>query len=134
MPVEESCRPHLASGGAPVSAQRERGGASVCLVAAGLVFVLAGLLAATVAAARAARQQAQVAADLGALAGAAQTLDGEPTACARAVEIVLANGATPAACRLDGLDLLVTVQVAVELPLGPARVATATARAGPVRA
>ncbi|MEU6075848.1 Rv3654c family TadE-like protein [Micromonospora sp. NPDC047074] len=111
----------------------ERGGATVCLLAIGLVFVMVGLFGAAVGAARTARQQAQVAADFGALAGAGQALLGEPAACARAVEITTANGARLLACRLDGLDVLVTAEVAVAPLPGLARAARASARAGPVR-
>lgn len=111
----------------------ERGGATVCLLAVGLVFVVVGLFGAAVGGARTARQQARVAADLGALAGAGQALQGEPAACGRAAEIAAANGGSLLACRLDGLDVLVTAEVTV-IPLpGLSRVATATARAGPVR-
>ncbi|SCL57612.1 helicase/secretion neighborhood TadE-like protein [Micromonospora citrea] len=111
----------------------ERGGATICLLAVGLVFVLVGLFGAAVGAAQTARQQARVVADLGALAGAGQALQGEPTACRRAAEIAAANGGSLLACRLDGLDVLVTAEVAVTPLPGLARVATATARAGPVR-
>ncbi|MER7330626.1 Rv3654c family TadE-like protein [Micromonospora sp. NPDC000119] len=113
---------------------RERGGATVCLLAAGLVFVVVGLFAAAVGAAQTARQRARVAADFGALAGAGQALRGEPAACGRAAEIAAANGGSLLGCRLDGLDLLVTAEVAVTPLPGLARAATATARAGPVRA
>ncbi|MGW4499307.1 Rv3654c family TadE-like protein [Micromonospora sp. NPDC004336] len=112
---------------------KERGGATVCLLAVGLVFVLVGLFGAAVGAAQTARQRARVAADLGALAGAGQALQGEPTACRRAAEIAAVNGASLLACRLEGLDVLVTAEVAVTPLPGLARAATATARAGPVR-
>ncbi|MGN9763618.1 Rv3654c family TadE-like protein [Micromonospora sp. SD12] len=126
--------------GGPAQAREEgvrpagdRGGATVCLLAVGLAFVMVGLFGAAVGAARTARQQARVAADLGALAGAGQALLGEPAACGRAVEIAGANGGRLLACRLDGLDLLVTAEVAVTPLPGLARAATASARAGPVR-
>jgi secretion/DNA translocation related TadE-like protein len=82
----------------------------------------------------AARHRAQVAADLGALAGARYAVAGQDTACRRAAVIVTRNGARIAGCRLDGLDLVVTAEVAVSgapAGLGPAR---ASARAGPARA
>jgi secretion/DNA translocation related TadE-like protein len=103
----------------------DRGSASVWLLAVGLVVVSVGLGAVEVGVALTDRHRAQVAADLGALAGARYAKDGASTACARAEEVVGANGAKLVACQLDGLDLMVTTQV------GPAR---ATARAGPVRA
>ncbi|WP_433389296.1 Rv3654c family TadE-like protein [Micromonospora sp. KLBMP9576] len=111
----------------------ERGGATVCLLAVGLVFVVVGSFGAAVGAARVARQQARVAADLGALAGAGRGLWGEAAACGRAADIAAANGGRLLACRLDGLDVLVTVEVAVNPLPRVARVATASARAGPVR-
>ncbi|WBC13583.1 flp pilus-assembly TadE/G-like family protein [Micromonospora sp. WMMA1998] len=115
-------------------ASAERGGATVCLLAIGLVFVLVGLFGAGLGAARCARHQARVAADFGALAGAVRVLDGVDAACARAAVLVSANGGRLAACRVDGLDLIVTAQVRVVPLPGLARVAAATSRAGPVRA
>lgn len=112
---------------------KERGGATICLLAVGLVFVVVGLFGAAVASARAARQQARVAADFAALAGAGRVLDGRPTACGRATEIAAANGGRLVGCRLDGLDVLVTAEVTVAPLPGLTRVATVSARAGPVR-
>ncbi|MEV5208229.1 Rv3654c family TadE-like protein [Micromonospora sp. NPDC053740] len=111
----------------------ERGGATVILLAVGLVFVLMGTFGAAVAGAAMAAQRAAVAADLGALAGAAKALDGEAAACASAVDIAVRNGARLVGCRLDGLDLLVTTEVTVTPLPGLTRVAASTARAGPVR-
>ncbi|WP_434971474.1 Rv3654c family TadE-like protein [Micromonospora peucetia] len=120
-------------GGSAVRRTGERGGATVCLLAVGLAFVTVGLFGAAVGAARTARQQARVAADFGALAGAGQALVGESVACGRAAEIIAANGGRLLGCRLDGLDVLVTAEVAVTPLPGLARVATVSARAGPVR-
>ncbi|GIJ26481.1 hypothetical protein Vqi01_16430 [Micromonospora qiuiae] len=97
------------------------------------MFVLSGLFGAGVGAARVARQQARIAADFGALAGAARALQDEAAACARTAEVVAANGARLVRCRLDGLDVLVTAQLIVEPLPGLRRVATATSRAGPLR-
>ncbi|WP_405102630.1 Rv3654c family TadE-like protein [Micromonospora sp. NBC_01412] len=115
-------------------AGRERGGATVCLLAVGLVFVVVGLFGAAVGAARVARQQVRVAADFGALAGASRALAGEQVACSSADEVVRANGARLTGCRLDGLDAVVTAEVTVTPVPGLTRVATVTSRAGPVRA
>jgi secretion/DNA translocation related TadE-like protein len=101
----------------------DRGSASIWLLAVGLVVVAVGLGAVEVGVALTNRHRAQVAADLGALAGARYAVDGASVACARAGEVVIANGATLVACELDGFDLTVGAQV------GPAR---ATARAGPL--
>lgn len=105
----------------------------MCLLALGLVFVLVGLFGAALGAARCARHQARVAADFGALAGAARALDGPEAACGRAAALVVANGGRMTGCRTDGLDLIVTAQVRVAPLPGLARVATATSRAGPIR-
>ncbi|PZG13063.1 helicase [Micromonospora craterilacus] len=112
---------------------RDRGGATICLLAVGLLFVAGGLFGAGVGAARVARQQARVAADFGALAGAGRALQGETVACDRAREIVASNRARLVWCRLDGLDVLVTTEVTVDPLPGLTRVATVTARAGPLR-
>ncbi|NYH44528.1 secretion/DNA translocation related TadE-like protein [Micromonospora jinlongensis] len=111
----------------------QRGGATVLLLAIGLVFVLFGMFGAAIAAAGMAGQRAMVAADLGALAGAAQALDGDAVACASAADIVRRNAARLVGCHLDGPDVLVTVEVTFTPLPGLTRVATSTARAGPVR-
>ncbi|SBT54023.1 Rv3654c family TadE-like protein [Micromonospora narathiwatensis] len=120
----------IGDGGRPAT---DRGGATVCLLAVGLVFVLVGLFGAALGAARTARQQARNAADFGALAGAGRALDSEDVACGRADELARANGGRLVACRLDGLDVVVTAEVRVAPLPGLVRTATATARAGPVR-
>lgn len=111
----------------------DRGGATVLLLAVGIAFVLFGVAGAAVGVARLARQQAGVAADLGALAGAARAALGVTTACESARAIVTANGGRLVHCQLDGLDLLVTVEVTATVLPGLARAATGRARAGPVR-
>ncbi|WP_436837242.1 Rv3654c family TadE-like protein [Micromonospora matsumotoense] len=111
----------------------DRGGASVLLLAIGMVFVLVGGFGAAIGAARLARHQARVGADFGALAGAGQVWQGAASACATADEFVRANAARLLACQVDGLDVVVTVEVAVTPLPGLRRFATATARAGPVR-
>lgn len=103
------------------------------LLAVGLVLALMGLFGAAVGAARVARHQARVAADLGALAGAARALDGQGVACTRAGDIAARNGGRVTGCVLDGLDLILTVEVAVEPLPGWSRIAVAIARAGPAR-
>ncbi|MEV4533201.1 Rv3654c family TadE-like protein [Asanoa sp. NPDC049518] len=116
-----------------VLAHRDRGAATIWVLGVGLGFVLLGLACAAVGVAAIGRHQAQTAADLGALAGAARTLEGRDAACARAAEIVSANGGRMSGCVVQGLDVVVTVAVEVRLPpRGSARVATARARAGPV--
>ena len=114
------------------SARADRGSASVCSLAVGLVLLGAGLAGAMVGAAHVARHQAQSAADLGALAGAGRAWAGPAAACDRAAEIVTANQARLSGCWVDGLDVTVTVEVTPAA--GLQGVATAWARAGPLRA
>ncbi|MEU4565736.1 Rv3654c family TadE-like protein [Micromonospora sp. NPDC023956] len=111
----------------------DRGGASVLLLAVGLVVLLVGLFGTAVGAARTARQQARVAADFAALAGAGTSLRGAEAACQRAAELAAANGARLVRCHLDGLDVQVTAEVTAEPLPGLPRKATVTSRAGPVR-
>ncbi|HEX5598079.1 MAG TPA: Rv3654c family TadE-like protein [Micromonosporaceae bacterium] len=120
-------------GGAGREAGRDRGSASLWLLAVGLLLTAVGLGGAAVGAARVARHQARAAADLGALAGAARAIDGPEVACAQAAELVRANLGRLASCTLDGLDLQITVEVSVTPLPGLTRVASATARAGPLR-
>ena len=92
---------------------RQRGGATVLLLAMGLVFVVFGTFGAAIVAAGMASQRAAVAADLGALAGAARALDGDTAACASALlDLAGRNDGRLVGCHLDGLDVLVTVEVA----------------------
>ncbi|MDO3683462.1 Rv3654c family TadE-like protein [Micromonospora sp. C28ISP2-4] len=126
----ESRERRTSAGGTP---QADRGGATVCLLAIGLVFVLVGVFGAALGAARCARHQARNAADFGALAGAGQVLDGADAACARAADLVSANGGRMTGCRVDGLDLIVTARVRVAPLPGLTRDAAATSRAGPAR-
>jgi secretion/DNA translocation related TadE-like protein len=117
----------------PAGCRRDRGAASVWLLAAGLVLVMMGAAGAAIGTATIARHQAQAAADLGALAGAMRAVHGLDSACARAAEIVSANGGRLTACTLDGFDLTVRVAISVSPVRGIARTAHASARAGPVR-
>lgn len=78
-----------------------------------------------------ARHRAQSGADLGALAGAAYLPAGPQAACARAAAITRAMQTDPVDCVANGLDIVVTVEVAANFGgwrPGPAR---AAARAGP---
>ncbi len=116
------------------SGRADRGGATIWLLASGLLVVLLGAAMAGVGAAVVARHRAQAAADLGALAGAQHALPGEQEACARAASIVAAHGARMVTCRLDGLDILVTAAVSPAGYAALAGAAQASARAGPADA
>ena len=79
-----------------------------------------------------ARHRAQAAADLAALAAAGRLAQGADAACAHALAVAAAMQATVADCALDGLDVVVAVDVTAamgRLGMGAAR---AVARAGPV--
>lgn len=75
-----------------------------------------------------ARHRAASAADLAALAGALVVLRGPDAACARVSEFVSDAGGRLESCRVDTMDVFVTVSVGAGL-LGSR--ATARARAGP---
>jgi secretion/DNA translocation related TadE-like protein len=111
----------------------DRGSGSLWALAIGLVLVAAGVAGAAVGGVRVARHEARVAADLGALAGAARVLEGADAACTRAAAIVAANRGRLTTCAVDGLDLIITVQVTVTPLPGLVRAASASARAGPIR-
>jgi secretion/DNA translocation related TadE-like protein len=106
---------------------RDRGSATIFVLAFGLLLVAAGMAGAAVGMARVGRHEARTAADLGALAGAQRAIEGNRVACAEAGRFVTANGAVMTACEVRGLDLVVRVEVSTAA--GPAR---AAARAGPV--
>ncbi|MEU4238868.1 Rv3654c family TadE-like protein [Actinoplanes sp. NPDC026619] len=114
------------------SGERDRGAATIFVLAVGLAFVAAGLAMASVGTARVGRHQAHSAADLGALAGAAEAIYGQPAACTRAERFVSANGGEMTLCVVDGLEIVVHVQVEVRPMPGLTRHAEAAARAGPV--
>jgi secretion/DNA translocation related TadE-like protein len=100
----------------------------------GLVLVAAGVGGAAVGSARVGRHRAQVAADLGALAGAVRAIEGQDVACAAAARYVLANGGRMSSCVVDGLEIVVHVEVPLAFPPSPERYGRAAARAGPVYA
>lgn len=78
-----------------------------------------------------ARHRAQAAADLAALAGAGQIVSGQVAACGSASSVAQAMQAAVAACTVEGLDVVVTVEVPVRLGRFGIQVAHAAARAGP---
>jgi len=93
-------------------------------VATGLVVLSSGSWVALYAAYLIPRAEARSAADLAALAGAGWARAGQNVACARAADIVTANHAVMISCRVEGLDVELTVEV---------KGIRAVARAGPVR-
>lgn len=110
----------------------DRGSASVYVLAAAAVVLLAGMAASVVGSAVVARHRAGAAADLGALAAASSAPRGSGSACAVAQRVVRANGGRLAGCQLVGADVIVTAAVTPAIlgdEWGEARV---TARAGPM--
>ncbi|BBZ30649.1 hypothetical protein MMAD_49440 [Mycolicibacterium madagascariense] len=77
------------------------------------------------------RHRAQAVADLGALAAANRLASGPGSACDWAAAVASASRATVAGCVVDGLDVVVTVQVGVRLGRWGVGLASASARAGP---
>ncbi|MEU7904182.1 Rv3654c family TadE-like protein [Actinoplanes sp. NPDC049118] len=118
----------------PATGGRDRGAASIFVLAIGLVLVAAGIAGAAVGAARTGRHVARTAADLGALAGAARTVEGHDAACSRAERFVTANLGRLTFCRLQDLDIVIGVEVTMTPLPGLTRRATAAARAGPITA
>lgn len=110
----------------------QRGAATVLTVAMAGVLLLAGAAAAGVSALVVAHRQAQAAADLAALAAAAQPgLAPAPAPCTTAARIATANGATLRSCHRDGPDVIVAVAVPGPRWFGRRDDLTASARAGP---
>ncbi|MEJ2869544.1 Rv3654c family TadE-like protein [Actinomycetospora sp. OC33-EN08] len=109
----------------------DRGAATVVAAAAiGLLAMLLGTLL-VLGSAVAARHRAAVAADLAALAGAADAVRGRDVGCATAQDLAARNGGELRDCAWIGWDL--TVEVAVSCGCLPvADTATVRARAGPV--
>ncbi|XVU25759.1 Rv3654c family TadE-like protein [Actinoplanes sp. CA-054009] len=104
------------------------------LLAVGLSLVVVGLAGAAVGSAWVGRQKARTAADLGALAGAAEAIYGQQVACARAGRFVAANGGRMTSCVVTGLEIVVRVTVDVEPLPGRVWLAGGAARAGPIQA
>jgi secretion/DNA translocation related TadE-like protein len=78
-----------------------------------------------------ARHRAQSAADMAALAAATAMPAGSGVACDKGSAVASAVGTTVAACAVEDLDVIITVDVPVSLPWGIGA-ARAVARAGPV--
>ena len=76
-----------------------------------------------------ARHRAQAAADLAALAAAAQLASGPDTACAQAKSVAAQMAVRTTGCAVDELDIVITTEA--PLAIGGWGSARATARAGP---
>lgn len=113
------------------STDRERGAATVVAVAMAGVLLLLGAALCVVAAIVADLRRAQSAADLAALAGAAEVARGGADGCVTAARVAVANGALLASCLVVGSE--VTVSATVKGPAWRDLVAELDghARAGP---
>lgn len=107
----------------------DRGAGTVFAAFALLALLLLAAAGIEMGGAVVARHRAQSAADLAALAAAAQLVEGGE-ACAAAGRLAEGNRARLAECSIEGIDVVVRVSVA--LPLGVLGPAVAVARAGPV--
>ncbi|HET7194293.1 MAG TPA: Rv3654c family TadE-like protein [Nocardioides sp.] len=108
----------------------QRGAASLLAVAMLSVLLLVGAALGVVVAMVWAHRTAQAAADLSALAGAAELQDGE-SACGAAGRIAGANHASLTSCRVQGEEVVVEVMVTGPRWLGQDADLSARARAGP---
>lgn len=82
----------------------------------------------------AARHRAQAAADLAALAAAGRVATGRQAACAWAASVARAMRTDVSDCRVDALDVVVSVETRIDLGRFGIGTAGAIARAGPVTA
>lgn len=111
----------------------DRGSATVLLLAVIAVALVVGVGAVALGRAADARGVAQAAADLAAIAAAQAAQDAEDP-CAVAATVAAANGAQLRSCAvLPGPDVLVGTAVLVSPLVGWTTIASAQARAGPVR-
>lgn len=97
-----------------------------------VVVVAITLGVVTVGSAVAARHRAQAAADLAALAAAGRLATGAAAACQWAEAVAVAMRTSVTGCRIDVLDVVVSVETSVQLGRFGVGTAGAVARAGPV--
>lgn len=110
----------------------DRGAATVWSAGVIAVLVSVAVFGMHLGAAMVARHHAESAADLAALAGAAQAATGEQYACTQARRITDRMRVQLASCRLRDWDVLVEISAQPPGWLGSLGAATAQARAGPV--
>ncbi|WP_063813333.1 Rv3654c family TadE-like protein [Herbidospora daliensis] len=112
--------------------RRDRGSATVWVVAVMVLVWGAAYVLVQVGMARVAVHAARTAADLGALAAAQLALAAPQQACGRAAEVVVANDARVVSCEVENGVSKVTAGVRLRFPGFDEREASATSRAGPV--
>lgn len=115
----------------PRKVDDERGSASLVAAAMCAVLLAVTVGGAQIGATVVARHRGQAAADLAALAGAVAVPTGIGPACAKASAVAQRMATTVVSCRVDELDLIVTVEAPVALRLLGTAHARVLARAGP---
>lgn len=115
-----------------LTADRDRGSASVWVLGLAAVLALAVTAAVLAGSAMVLRHKASAAADLSALAAASTALDGPTAACAAAAEVVAGMDAQLTSCTLSGRVAEVRVTVTADLGLVGEVTAEGFAWAGPV--
>ncbi|WP_084471888.1 Rv3654c family TadE-like protein [Haloglycomyces albus] len=116
----------------PPRPERERGSATIIVVAVIAAIVVIALAWGAVAQARAARHHAKMAADTASLAAAQHLSLGEASACRAATRMAERNSARMRDCSVDGEAVSVTVSYRDTVVSGGVISAEAHARAGPV--
>lgn len=114
----------------PRCRSRQRGSASVLALPLLAALTIAAVLLAFVGGAVSTRRRVAAAADLAALAGAAELQRGGD-GCTAAAALAARNDATLSSCRVAGPGLQVTVQAETATLFGRSLTVTARARAGP---
>lgn len=109
----------------------DRGSATVWVVIAMSVVVIASTVSGLIGAATVARHHAAAAADAVALRVAMSVLDGPTAACGLGARLATANGANVVRCSVEGSDAVVSVEVRLPGLLSRFGAAQAQARAGP---
>jgi secretion/DNA translocation related TadE-like protein len=109
----------------------ESGAAGLTAVAAVAVLIAVTGALTHIGTAVVARHRAQAAADLAALAAATQIASGAEAVCARAAFVARSMDAAVTECAVDGLEVVVHVEVGVDLGAWRSGPAHAAARAGP---
>lgn len=104
----------------------ERGSAAVSGVVAMVLLIMLATVGAQIGAAVVVRHRVTGAADLAALAAAANVVEGDEKACEQAKRVAEANRANLISCAVSGWE--VVVEVSAVTPFGPVN---ARARAGP---
>lgn len=108
----------------------DEGFSTLVVLALGMVLCVLGAAVGAAGTVTAARHRAEAVADLAALAAAAHAGEGQTAACRAARRLAEEQGAVLEACRLEGLDAVVTAGVAPPGRLASFGLLHGVARAG----